>query len=177
MTTSTAPLASMTIRNPATGAVVGMVDSTPLGEIDGIVARARSAQPAWAAVGLDGRAAAIKGAIGVLKARASELGALACAEMGKPVHEAVGEANYASDGLAEEIDEIVAALRDELLEDEKTSTRLVFDALGVAAVITPWNFPILMPSQSVIPALIAGNTVVMKPSEVSPLSADAWAKC
>ena len=167
----------MKICNPATGAVAGMVESTPLGEIDGIVARARAAQPEWAALTLDARAAALKGAIATLKSGASAVGALACAEMGKPLRDAVGEATYAADGLAAEIDEIVAALRTEVLEDEKTSTRLLFDPLGVAAVITPWNFPILMPSQSVIPALLAGNTVVMKPSEVSPLSAEAWAKC
>ncbi len=171
------PPSSLTIRNPATGSVVGTVAVTPVAEIDAVVARARAAQPAWAALGLDARAACVKGAIATLKARAGEMGALACAEMGKPLKEAIGEAGYANDSLGQEIDEIVAALRVELLEDEKTSTRLLFDPLGVAAVITPWNFPILMPTQSVIPALIAGNTVVFKPSEVSPLSGDLWARC
>ncbi len=167
----------MIIRNPATGDVAGTVIATPVAEIDAVVARARAAQPAWAALGLDERAARIKSAIVALKREGATMGALACSEMGKPLKEAVGEAEYSVSELAADIDEVVAALREEILEDEKTSTRLVFDALGVAAVITPWNFPILMPAQSVMPALIAGNTVVMKPSEISPLSAAAWAKC
>ncbi len=183
MSTHTAPsssvavLPSIIIRNPATGEVAGTIAPTSLGEIECAVARARAAQPAWVALGVDARATVVKSAIDALKSRAAEMGALACAEMGKPLSEAIGEANYSADGLAREIDEIVEALRPEVLEDEKTSTRLHFDALGVAAVITPWNFPILMPAQSAVPALIAGNTVVLKPSEVSPLCADMWAQC
>ena len=167
----------MTIRNPATGEIAGTLTPTSLFEIDAAVARARAAQPAWAALGLDARAALVKSAIESLKSHGAEMAALVCAEMGKPLEEAIGEASYSTDGLAQEIDDVVEALRPEVLEDEKTSTRLLFDALGVAAAITPWNFPILMPSQSVVPALIAGNTVVLKPSEVSPLSADVWARC
>ncbi len=167
----------MTVFNPATGDPAGVVEATPLDEIERVVARARAAQPAWGALGLEERALRVKSAIETLKSKASVFGALACSEMGKPLKEAIGEAEYSANELAGDIDEVVAALRVEVLEDKQTSTRLIFDPLGVAAVITPWNFPILMPVQSVVPALIAGNTVVMKPSEVSPLSAAAWAEC
>lgn len=112
-----------------------------------------------------------------LKAKADEIGALICREMGKPIKEAIGEVNYAADGLAEELDEIVAAIKPEPLIDEKTETTLFFDPLGVCAAITPWNFPLLMPHGNVIPALVAGNTVVLKPSELTPLVARAWAEC
>ncbi|MDA1008501.1 MAG: aldehyde dehydrogenase family protein [Planctomycetota bacterium] len=168
---------SLTIQNPATGDVVGTIGISTESQIESTVARARVAQEGWAALGLDDRAKIVLSAVANLKAHAAEMGRLACAEMGKPLRDAIGEANYAADGLATEVAEIVEALRPELLEDEKTSTKLLFNPLGVAAVITPWNFPILMPSQSVVPALIAGNTVVLKPSEVSPLCAQLWARC
>jgi succinate-semialdehyde dehydrogenase/glutarate-semialdehyde dehydrogenase len=96
--------------------------------------------------------------------------------MGKPLPEGKGEANHCADSLAEEVDEIVDALRPELLEDKRTRTELHFDAFGVCAAITPWNFPLLMPHQSVIPALVAGNTVLLKPSEETTIVACEYAR-
>ncbi|MDA0803936.1 MAG: aldehyde dehydrogenase family protein [Planctomycetota bacterium] len=175
LATQHAPM--LTIRNPSTGEVVGEVPVTPVAEIAGVVARAREAQVGWAAKSLDERASIILRAKDPLAAAAERMGSLASREMGKPIKEALGEAKHAAGGLEEMVKESVEALREEVLEDASVRTRLVFDPYGVAAAITPWNFPILMPVQNVLPALIAGNAVIFKPSEVSPLCAQAWAKC
>ncbi len=174
---TTLPAPVLTIRNPATGAVVGEVPVTPIDVIPAVVARARIAQAGWAARTLDERAAMLLGAKGALAAAAERMGTLASQEMGKPIKEALGEAKYAASGLEEMVREAVEALREEVLEDANVTTRLVFDPFGVAAAITPWNFPILMPVQNVLPALVAGNAVIFKPSEVSPLCGQAWAEC
>ena len=66
------------------------------------------------------------------------------------------------------------ALRPEVLQDGRTYTGLIHPPFGVAAAITPWNFPISMPHWMVLPSLVAGNTVVLKPSEETPLIAQAY---
>ena len=172
-----ASMPTLVSMNPATGEPVGSVEAASPADIGHVVARARAAQSAWAALSTDERAACVRAAIPALKAAALRIGELITAEMGKPAPEGKGEANYAADGLAEEVDEIVAALRPQELRDEHTLTTLHHDPYGVCAAITPWNFPILMPQQSVLPALVAGNTVVLKPSEETPLCAQAWAEC
>jgi acyl-CoA reductase-like NAD-dependent aldehyde dehydrogenase len=162
--------------NPATGEPVGSVEAAAPADIGHVVARARAAQPAWAALGLAERAARIKAAAADLKAAADRIGELATLEMGKPLPEGKGEANHCADSLAADVDEIADALATELLEDKRTHTELHHDPFGVCAAITPWNFPVLMPMQSVLPALVAGNAVVLKPSEETPLCADLWAR-
>jgi succinate-semialdehyde dehydrogenase/glutarate-semialdehyde dehydrogenase len=162
--------------NPASGEPVGSVEAASPADIGHVVAVARAAQPAWAALGLEARAAMVKSAAADLKAAADRIGELATLEMGKPLPEGRGEANHCADILAGEVDEVVDALRTEVLEDKRTHTELHHDPLGVCAAITPWNFPVLMPLQSVIPALVAGNAVILKPSEETPLCADLWAR-
>ncbi len=162
--------------NPATGAPAGTVQITPPADIGHIVARARAAQPAWGALGLEARVALIRAAVPDLKAAADRMGELVTLEMGKPLAEAKGEVHYAVDILGEELDEMLQALRTQTLTDARTVTALHHDPFGVCAAITPWNFPILMPQQCVMPALAAGNTVVLKPSEETPLCAALWAE-
>src|SRR5690606_30100400 len=76
----------------------------------------------------------------------------------------------------EEVDEVAKAVRPDILEDEGVQTTLNYDPFGVCAAITPWNYPILMPHWTIIPALVTGNTVVLKPSEQTPLIADEYVK-
>jgi acyl-CoA reductase-like NAD-dependent aldehyde dehydrogenase len=167
----------LTSIDPATGDAVGRVTAAEPSDIGPIVARARAAQPGWAALTHRERADRLRAAIPDLRAAADEIGTLVSREMGKPLAEGKGEAGYAADGLAEELDEIVAALEPQELEDRRTRTTLHHDPFGVCAAITPWNFPVLMPQQSVVPALVAGNAVVLKPSEETPLCAQRWAEC
>lgn len=168
---------SMQSIDPMSGAPVGAIGVTPVGQVAELLARARGAQPAWAALGLAERASRVKAAAAAMADQAVAMGTLASREMGKPLKEAIGEAKHCASSLAAGVDEIVAALEPETLDDGSVHSELRFDPLGVAACITPWNFPVMMPQDVVIPSLIAGNTVLLKPSEKTPLCADAWAKC
>lgn len=169
--TNTAELSSV---NPATGEVVGTVPVTPAAAIPEIVGRARIAQSAWNAMDIAERAAIIRPVGARLKEEAERIGTILTHEMGKPLAEGIGEVTYAADGWAKEVDEIVEAVEPQVIEDDDRMTHLYHDALGVCGVITPWNFPVLMPHQGILPALLSGNTVVIKPSEETPLVAQAY---
>jgi len=152
------------------------VARTPIEAIPRLVFQAHEAQRGWGALTHAQRADVLRPAAARLKAEARRLGELASREMGKPLPEAIGEANYCADGFAGELDEIVAALADIVREDKRVTSILRHTPLGVCAAITPWNFPLLMPHQSVLPALVAGNAVLLKPSEETTLVACEYAK-
>lgn len=161
--------------DPATGGPVGEVEVTPSSEIPDTVALARDAQPAWHALGHEGRAELLVEAHEALSARASELGRLITEEMGKPLADGVGEAESLGTGVREHLNEIAEALAPEVIEDGRLHSVVYHDPLGVCAAITPWNFPMAMPQWMVLPALAAGNTVILKPSEETPLCGQAYA--
>jgi succinate-semialdehyde dehydrogenase/glutarate-semialdehyde dehydrogenase len=175
-TTATPKTGVLESFNPSTGEVVGSVPVTPVSEVDQIIARARSASESWAALSAQERADMLKPAAKVFAERAEELGSLLTREQGKPLAEGIGEVNACGARLESELDEIVHAIQPEILRDEGVQSMIHYDPYGVCASITPWNFPILMPHSTVIPALIAGNTVVLKPSEQTPLIADEYVK-
>lgn len=162
--------------DPATGEIVGRVRRTPIGEITPRIAAARAAQAAWGGLGARTRAEILKTAEKELLEHADEIGSLATREMGKPLAEGRGEARHGARSLVESLDRIAASLETIERRDRRTVSRLRFDPLGVATVITPWNFPVLMPQESVLPALVAGNAVLFKPSEETPLTGEAWAR-
>jgi acyl-CoA reductase-like NAD-dependent aldehyde dehydrogenase len=161
--------------NPATGAVVGEVPITPPDAIPQIVARARSAQRVWAELGTRARADVLARTAEIFAARVDPHAALINVEMGKPLEEAVAEARSLGSGLARELDEVVEALEPEVHDDGRARSTVYRDPLGVVGAITPWNFPMSMPSWMLIPSLAAGNAVVFKPSEETPLSGQAYA--
>lgn len=155
--------------DPATGRAFARAPVASLADLDRAVDAARRAFPAWAATPIDERAAAVDRIAGAMAAERDSLGKLLSREQGKPLHSsAVGEiAGAAAWARA------TAALRppvervkdgaDELVEVHRRP-------LGVVASITPWNYPVLISVWHVMPALVAGNTVVLKPSPYTPLS-------
>ena len=161
--------------NPATGEEVGRLAITPVAQIPAVVESARRAAPQWSQLSLEQRADRIRPFGPALVAAAEEVGTLLTREMGKPLPQGIGEAKHCGASLDETLDELIDALTPEPMEDESVSSTLVFDPLGVCAGITPWNFPLSMPHWTVIPALMAGNPVVLKPSEKTPLVAQAYA--
>ncbi len=163
---STATLES---RNPATGERVGSVEVTSTEGVGLAVDRAQAALPAWRALSLEERAEALGRVAEAAKSHLEALGHLITQEMGKPQRAALGEAQSIPGSLTD-LDEWIEVLRPQVLTQGGLSTRVVRDPLGVVAVITPWNFPVSMAQSMLVPALLAGNTVVTKPSEETPLT-------
>ena len=167
-------MSSLQSRNPATAEIVGEVPLTETSEIPAIVGRARDAQASWAALGANGRGQLIAQGCQKLVDKAAELGELLTREMGKPLASAVGEVKDCGRKVDADLAEMIEALEEEVFEDGRIRTVQYRDAYGVCAAITPWNFPIAMPHWMCVPALMAGNTVVLKPSEETPLIAQAY---
>lgn len=161
--------------NPATDEVVGSVPVTLTEDIPDIVTRAVAAQHAWGRLSAQKRADILRPAGQVLADRAEELGELLTREQGKPLAEGIGEVRGCGQRMSEEVDEIAEAIRPTILEGDGVRSTVYYDPLGVCAAITPWNFPMLMPHWMVLPALVAGNAVVLKPSEQTPMIAQAYA--
>lgn len=155
--------------NPSTGAVVGSVQRTPVEDVARVIDRARAAAPAWVALGVDGRAALLATAEPALRAAAPALARLITLEMGKIARDAVGEVDHVVSVYTSDVHAVVDALAPQRIEDTRLRSTVVRDPLGVAVCITPWNYPVLMPHEQILPALIAGNTVIFKPSEETPL--------
>jgi acyl-CoA reductase-like NAD-dependent aldehyde dehydrogenase len=178
MTTLNTPTATDTLNsyNPSTGELVGSVPVTPADQVDGVIAKARAALPAWQALSAQERADMLKPAGEKLIERAEELGRILSLEQGKPLAEGIGEVTGCGNRMNDEVDEVAKAVQPDILEDEGVKSTLYYDGYGVCAAITPWNFPALMPHWTIVPALVAGNTVILKPSEQTPLIADEYVK-
>jgi acyl-CoA reductase-like NAD-dependent aldehyde dehydrogenase len=132
-----------------------------------MVRRARGAQPEWAALPFAQRAELIRQAGREILDHAAQTAELIQAEMGKLSRHARQEVEWFAKGFERQIANFEAALKPDELPFDGGVTRVHYVPLGVAAVITPWNFPAGMPLSLAVPALLAGNTVVAKPSEYS----------
>ncbi len=163
--------------NPATGEVLREFECAGEYEAQVAVARARAAQPAWAELGLGRRIGVIRDFQGKLYAKKSEIAAAITREVGKPLVEAlVTEVLVVLDAARFLIDNARALLRDEPVPHGNIVTklkngRLVREPHGVIAIISPWNYPFSIPATETLAALVAGNAVVLKPSELTPLVA------
>ncbi len=167
-------MARLVSLNPVNGTEVGSVPITPVDEVPGVVERARKGQVEWGLLSLEDRRAYLLTAAQRIQDAADTVGRQLTEEMGKPLGEAVGEVRSCGSGLAEELDEMMEALRAETVVDAHTESTIFYDPLGVCVAITPWNFPFAMPHWLVLPALMAGNAVILKPSEETPLTAQAY---
>ncbi|WP_019925639.1 aldehyde dehydrogenase family protein [Nocardia sp. BMG111209] len=156
------------------------VEVSTADDVAAAVARARAAQPAWAARPVAERAAILRSAIDVLVARRDEIIATVRAETGKPQTEALAvEIVPSCDFLAfwtHRAPRDLKPHRQPLHGYLKSMKKLFvhYQPLGVVGVITPWNGPFVLSLNPVVQALLAGNTAVLKPSEVTPRSGE-WA--
>ncbi len=160
--------------NPATGEVVGTVPVHTAVDVDAAVARARIAGERWAALSFAARAEELARFRRALAAHADELAELMYRENGKPLLEAYVEVMMSIGHVQH-----AAARAEVALAPKKVSSgvlanfraRVSYHPLGVIAVIGPWNYPLNTPMGSIAYALAAGNAVVFKPSELTPLIA------
>lgn len=162
--------------NPARPAeVIAEMPSHAAADVDAAVRRASAAQVAWARRPVPARAEAIAAVGAVLTARKAELADLVSREAGKIRVEAGGEVQEAIDMAAFVAGQGRSAMGDVVpseLEDKLAWTTRI--PIGVVGMITPWNFPVAIPSWKVFPALLAGNAMVLKPSELAPACAVAF---
>jgi acyl-CoA reductase-like NAD-dependent aldehyde dehydrogenase len=168
--------------NPYTEKVITTIACATPAEVRSAVTRARKAQPDWAAMALDERSACMERAIKMIEARSEALAREVTRETGKPIKEARGEVGAAQRRVRIICEKALSALgRGPQLGDEKVRGTVVREPLGVFGIITAWNYPISVSCQGIVSALLAGNAVVFKPSELTPLAGQAlgaiWAAC
>ncbi|MCA0891367.1 MAG: aldehyde dehydrogenase family protein [Pseudomonadota bacterium] len=156
------------VLNPANEQVVGRVPAAGKDELDRAVAAARRAFKSWKKTSHEERQQVIQGIAAAIKENADELFRLLTTEQGKP-HAQAQQEIYGAAGLAAA--QSTLTLDDVVNQDDDTRlsrTRRV--PVGVVGGIVPWNFPIMMAIQKIVPALVAGCTIVLKPSPFTPLT-------
>lgn len=155
--------------NPATEEVLRTVEHTDEAGVDDAVARAKAAQRQWARLAPAARAAALRDFAAAVDAHIDELAALEVANSGHPIGNAEWEAGHVRDVL-----QFYSAAPERLSGQQipvAGGLNVTFnEPLGVVGVITPWNFPMTIASWGFAPALAAGNAVVLKPAEWTPLT-------
>jgi betaine-aldehyde dehydrogenase len=160
----------LTVLEPATEAVLEELPAAGAEEVDEAVARARAALPAWRALAPGARAAALRALADRVEDAIDELALIEARNAGKPLASARGEMGMVVDtfryyaGMPER-------LMGETIPVAGGQAFTVREPLGVVGLIVPWNFPLTIAAWKLGPALAAGNTVVLKPAELTPLSA------
>ncbi|HWX75449.1 MAG TPA: aldehyde dehydrogenase family protein [Solirubrobacteraceae bacterium] len=160
---------------PATEAVLATVPRAGVEELDAAVARARAALPAWRALAPAERARLLLALAGALADAREELAVLEARNAGKAITDARGEIEM----VAETFRYYAGAPErphGETIPVAGGEAFTVRESLGVVGLITPWNFPLAIASWKLAPALAAGNTVVLKPAELTPLTALRFAE-
>jgi acyl-CoA reductase-like NAD-dependent aldehyde dehydrogenase len=171
------------VENPATGQIVASVDAVAPEQVPELVARARAAQPGWEALGFEARAQLLKRAQKWVIDNSDRIVETIVSETGKAWEDAqLAEVGYAAGAFG-----FWAKNADKFLADERVKTASPFVKgrklivrhvpVGVVGVIGPWNYPLTNSFGDCIPALAAGNSVILKPSEVTPLTALLMGEC
>lgn len=163
--------------NPATLEELGRFHIASPAEVNAAVARARAAQPQWAALSYRNRARYILKVRRALYDRQNEIINIISDETGKPPFEALSTEIFPIADLMTHF----AGKAEKILRDERFTlsvfrnkrSMITYEPLGVVGVISPWNFPFAIPMGEIVMALMAGNAVVLKPSEFTPMVADA----
>ena len=159
--------------NPATETPAGVISMGSSKDVDRAVGAARRAFDGYARTTPAERLALMERILAAYKAHYDEIAAAMTAEMGAPVTLAKG--SQAGIGVGH-ISAMIEVLKTFAFEEVRGSMRLLQEPVGVCALITPWNWPMNQVAAKVIPALAAGCSMVLKPSEYSPFSAILWAK-
>lgn len=164
------------IKDPATAEVVGLAPEHSVADLDAAINTARAAQPTWAALGHEARSTALNAAADAVEASAEALAVLLSREQGKPLNGP--NARFEVGACAAWLRATAAFPLDTeiLVDDDGGKAELHYRPLGVVGAIGPWNWPMMISVWQLAPALRMGNTVVLKPSEYTPLSVLALVK-
>ncbi len=157
--------------NPHDQSVVGMTNISTKKEVVKAVETARKTYPKWKHLSLDERVSFVKKYRALLDKNKNKLARLITLEMGKPIGQALDDVTWELPFLDYYIKNATNHLAGEdLLKNKNEHYKIAYEPYGVCAVVAPWNFPLSMVNSGAIPALIAGNTAVVKPSEYTTLS-------
>ncbi len=163
----------MGVENPATEEIVCEVALGGAADADRAIMAARAAFPAWTVVPIKERIALVKRILDVYNDHYEAFAQVMSTEMGAPIEWARGAQAWAGQV---HIDSTIKAAEEMVWEYMRGDTRIVYEGIGVCALITPWNWPMNQIACKVAPALVAGCTMVLKPSEIAPLSGTLFAQ-
>src|SRR4051794_8148985 len=179
--------AMIAVENPATGETLATVPALDPDAVKALAAAAREAQPAWAELGFEGRAKVLLAARAWMVANGERVVTTICGETGRPADETqFAELSYGLAALEFWAKMAPAYLADEEIQSASPFVRgrkmlVRYAPIGVVGVIGPWNYPLNNSFGDCIPALAAGNAVILKPSEITPLTsllmAEMLAEC
>ncbi|MFN4314216.1 MAG: aldehyde dehydrogenase family protein [Chitinophagaceae bacterium] len=164
----------MKIINPATGEVIEEIHEMSIEAIASSFAECQQAQPSWANLPLEKRIAILEQFRTLLQRDADELAAILTSEVGKPLSQSRNEIRGACHRIEWLCRHAARYLSDEIMHEEQGLTeKIVYEPLGVVANISAWNYPYLVGVNVIVPALLAGNAVLYKPSELASLTGKA----
>ena len=162
---------ALDVFDPSDGSVIASIPGATAQDVDVALAAAKEAQPAWRRLPAPERGAHLRSLADLIAAEREPLAGLLVQEVGKPLTQARGEVDFA-EALIRYSAEWDRRLEGEILPGDVPGEQihLLREPLGVVAAICPWNFPLAVLCRKLGPALVTGNTVVAKPSEVTPLT-------
>ncbi|MDO4230990.1 MAG: aldehyde dehydrogenase family protein [Lautropia sp.] len=164
---------SFAVLNPADQSIIAHAPEASPAQLDDAVSAARAAFPAWSALPWAERQKLMLALADIVEANSEELAQLLCLEQGKPLK------GFAGMGAGFEIGGTLAWIRgtagltlpvETVQQDETVTIEVHRKPIGVVGSITPWNYPLMIAIWHIVPAMLAGNTVVLKPSEQTPLT-------
>ena len=167
---------TLPVRNPASGEVIGLIPDLGADATRGAIAAAEAVLPSWRALPAAKRSSILESWYDAIEQHTDDLAKILTIEQGKPLAEARGEISYGN-GFVKWFAEEAKRVYGETIPAPTPDRRILVlkEPVGVCAAITPWNFPNAMITRKVAPALAAGCTIVLKPSELTPFSALALA--
>jgi succinate-semialdehyde dehydrogenase / glutarate-semialdehyde dehydrogenase len=160
--------------DPSNGHLLGEVPITSTEQVIEMVSQSQIAATSWKILSVDERLNLLKKAYTKLEPHIEKMATLLSREMGKDIRRSTGEVHgtvYGGDYLAQSARTALITVK------QDSGTKIEYKPLGVVAVISPWNYPLAMANNLIVPALVAGNTVIFKPSEETPLIAQAYVNC
>jgi aldehyde dehydrogenase (NAD+) len=160
--------ATLDVVDPSTEEVIGRISLGSAEDVDRAVKAARAAFPSFSQSKKEERLALLQDIARVYMTRYDELARTISQEMGAPLW--LSKAAQAATGLGH-LNQTIAVLKEFAFEEQRGTTRIVHEPVGVCGLITPWNWPVNQIMCKVAPALAAGCTMVLKPTEIAPLNA------
>ena len=162
--------------NPATSEVIATIPRSNLNDVNEAVLAADKARDNWSSLSLDERRKWLEKIANALEARSDEIAKLESLDTGKPIK--IARAVDASRSVANFrfFAEFSKDFHEQKFLMEDATNHVIFKPVGIAGLITPWNLPLYLLSWKIAPAIVMGNTVVAKPSELTPLTANLLAE-